>query len=100
MTPVERSRSPTLEARKQADHCVLANAREHETQVPALATGNAGPAAALVGAAAQRRGQAVFTDLPTVAPRQLDFERYHEAIARPCEWKVTRSDHNALIATM
>ncbi len=41
-----------------------------------------------------------FPDLPTVAQRLLDFERYYEAIARPFEWKFTRSDLNALIARM
>jgi len=41
-----------------------------------------------------------FPNLPTVAQRLLDFERYYEAIARPFEWKFTRSDLNALIAKM
>ena len=41
-----------------------------------------------------------FPDLPTVATRLADFERYYESIAHPFEWKFTRSDLNALLARM
>lgn len=41
-----------------------------------------------------------FPDLPTVAERLAAFERYYETIARPFEWKFTRSDLNDLLARM
>jgi hypothetical protein len=41
-----------------------------------------------------------FPDLPTVAQRLADFERYYETIAQPFEWKFTRADLNNLIARM
>lgn len=41
-----------------------------------------------------------FPDLQAVAQRLADFERYYESIARPFEWKFTRSDLNALLAKM
>jgi hypothetical protein len=41
-----------------------------------------------------------FPDLPTVAKRLAAVERYHETIARPFEWKFTRSDLNDLLARM
>jgi hypothetical protein len=41
-----------------------------------------------------------FLDLPAVAKRLADFERYYESIAHPFEWKFTRSDLNALLARM
>lgn len=39
-------------------------------------------------------------DLPAVAKRLADCERYYESIAHPFEWKFTRSDLNALLARM
>jgi hypothetical protein len=41
-----------------------------------------------------------FPDLPAVAQRLAQFERYYESIAHPFEWKFTRSDLNALLARM
>jgi len=41
-----------------------------------------------------------FPDLQAVAQRLADFERYYKSIARPFEWKFTRSDLNALLAKM
>ena len=41
-----------------------------------------------------------FRSLDEVAQRLFDFERYFESIARPFEWKFTRADLNALLATM
>lgn len=41
-----------------------------------------------------------FPDLPAVAERLAEFERYYERIAHPFEWKLTRSDLNALLARM
>jgi DDE superfamily endonuclease len=41
-----------------------------------------------------------FPDLPTVAERLANFERYYEAIASPFEWKFTRRDLNDLLARM
>jgi hypothetical protein len=41
-----------------------------------------------------------FLDLPAVAARLAEFERYYESIAHPFEWKFTRSDLNALLARM
>ncbi|WP_353506293.1 transposase [Variovorax brevis] len=41
-----------------------------------------------------------FPCLQAVAQRLADFERYFESIARPFEWKLTRTDLNALIARM
>ena len=41
-----------------------------------------------------------FPCLEAVAERLTDFERHFESIARPFEWKFTRTDLNALIARM
>ena len=41
-----------------------------------------------------------FPCLEAVAQRLASFERYFETIARPFEWKFTRTDLNALIARM
>jgi DDE superfamily endonuclease len=41
-----------------------------------------------------------FPDLPTVAERLANFERYYETIASPFEWKFTRRDLNDLLARM
>lgn len=41
-----------------------------------------------------------FPDLAAVAQRLADFERYYESIARPFEWKFTRTDLNQLISRM
>ena len=41
-----------------------------------------------------------FPCLEAVAERLLGFERYYESIAQPFEWKFTRADLNALLATM
>ena len=41
-----------------------------------------------------------FPCLEAVAERLAKFERYFESIARPFEWKFTRTDLNALIARM
>jgi hypothetical protein len=41
-----------------------------------------------------------FSCLVAVAERLRDFERHFESIARPFEWKFTRSDVNALVARM
>ena len=41
-----------------------------------------------------------FPCLEAVAERLSNFERYFESIARPFEWKFTRSNLNALIARM
>jgi hypothetical protein len=41
-----------------------------------------------------------FPCLEAVAERLSGFERYYESIAQPFEWKFTRADLNALLATM
>lgn len=41
-----------------------------------------------------------FPSLEAVAERLTNFERYFESIAKPFEWKFTRTDLNALIARM
>jgi len=41
-----------------------------------------------------------FPCLEAVAQRLANFERYFESIARPFEWKFTRTDLNALIVRM
>jgi hypothetical protein len=41
-----------------------------------------------------------FLCLEAVAERLSGFERYYESIAQPFEWKFTRADLNALLATM
>ena len=41
-----------------------------------------------------------FACLQAVADRLAEFERYFESIARPFEWKFTRTELNALIARM
>jgi hypothetical protein len=39
-----------------------------------------------------------FSCLEAVAERLANFKRYFESIARPFQWKSTRTNHNALIA--
>jgi len=41
-----------------------------------------------------------FPDLQAVAQRLADFGRDYKSIARPFEWKFTRSHLNALLAKM
>ena len=41
-----------------------------------------------------------FPSLPAVAQRLLDFQVYYEKIARPFEWKFTRTDLQKLVAKL
>lgn len=41
-----------------------------------------------------------FPDLQAVEKRLLDFQAYYEMIAKPFEWKFTRSDLNELLVKL
>jgi hypothetical protein len=54
----------------------------------------------LLDRAAQGAAPNDFPCLGAVAEQLANFERHFESIARPFEWKFTRSDLNALVARM